>query len=68
MEPHDILLVFLVVNHLRPFNNLTIRDVRIRLRREDMADSLPGDEVTAAVAVDADETRNGKEIVRSSNK
>jgi hypothetical protein len=60
MEPHDILLILLVVNHLRPLNNLTIRNVRIRLRREDMAHSLPRDEITAAVAVDSDETRKEK--------
>jgi hypothetical protein len=58
MEPHDILLILLVVNHLRPFNDLTIRDIRPSLRREDMAHSFPRDEVAAAVAVDADEARN----------
>lgn len=57
VEPHNILLVLLVVNHLRPLDNLTIRDVRIRLWREDMAHSFPRDKVAAAVAVDADETK-----------
>jgi hypothetical protein len=57
MEPHDILLVLLIVNHLGPLDNLTTRDVGPRLRREDMAHSFPRDKVAAAIAVDADETR-----------
>jgi hypothetical protein len=61
MEPHNVLLVLLVVNHLRSFHNLTIRDVRIRLRRQDVAHSLPRDKIAAAVTVDADETRKEKE-------
>lgn len=55
VEPHDILLILLVVNHLWPLDNLAVRDVGPRLRREDMAHSLPRDKVAAAVAVDADE-------------
>jgi hypothetical protein len=62
MEPHDILLVLLIVNHLRPLDDVGIRDIGVCLRRKDVAYTLPRDEVATTVAVDADET--GDAIVR----
>lgn len=57
MEPHDILIILLVVDNLGSLDNLSVGDIRPRLRREDMAHSLPRDKITATVAVDTDETR-----------
>lgn len=61
MEPHDILIILLVVDNFRPLDNLTVGDIRPRLRREDVANPLPRDKVTATVAVDTDETGESKQ-------
>jgi hypothetical protein len=56
VEPHDILGVLIIVDDFRPLDDPAVGYVGACLGRQDMADTLPCNEVAAAVAVHTNET------------